>query len=184
MSHQSLLESDMSSKIRLITLILSLLCLLISPAFAQKASIEVDVIGVDGGPAKGAEVWIERQGQKATLVVGKTDHRGHLTARNLDAGTYKLAARVEGGIQLSQIVKTQANKAASAVFDMRKTAAVAGKPKKKYVWVQGETGSRFGGHWVEVTGDEKAPAKPRNVETLDGRALENLRSVSKPSGGM
>ena len=120
----------MSSKIRLITLIFSLLCLLLSPAFAQKASIEVDVIGVDGGPAKGAEVWIERQGQKATPVVGKTDHRGHLKARNLDAGTYKLAARVEGGIQLSQIVKTLANKAASAVFDMRKTAAVAGKTKK------------------------------------------------------
>ena len=172
----------MSSKIRLITLIFSLFYLLLSPAFGQKATIEADVIGVDGGPARGAKVRIE--GQKMTPVFAKTDSRGHLTARNLDAGTYKVTATVEGGIQLSQIVKTQANKAASAVFDMRKTAAIAGKSKKKYVWVQGETGSRFGGHWVETTGDEKPPASPRNVEMLNGRALENLRSVSKPSGGM
>ena len=175
----------MFSKIRLITLIFSLLCLLLSPAFGQKAAIEADVIGVDGGPAKGAEVRIERQGQKTTPVVAKTDRRGHLTARNLDVGTYKLTATVEGGIQSSQIVKTQANKATSAVFDMRKTAAVAGKPKKRYVWVQGETGSRFGGHWVEATGDEEVPAKARNTETLNGRALENLqRSAPRPTGGM
>ena len=173
----------MSSKIRLITLIFSALFLLLSPAFGQKAAIEADVIGVDGQPAKAAEVRIE--GQKMTPVFAKTDSRGHLTARNLDAGTYKLTATVEGGIQLSQIVKTQANKTAIAVMDMRKTPAIAEKSKKRYVWVQGETGSRLGGHWVEADSDDTASAKGKNTETLNGRDLEKLqRSVSKPGSGM
>jgi hypothetical protein len=175
----------MTSKMRLITLTFSVLCLLLSPALGQKAAIEADVIGVDGRPAKGAEVRIDRQGQKMTPVFGKTDGRGHLSARNLDAGSYKITAKVEGGIQLSQIVKTQANKASSAVFDMRKTAAIAEKPNKRYVWVQGETGSRLGGHWVEVNSNEKAPGTARNTEAMSSHALENLqRSVQRPSGGM
>jgi hypothetical protein len=173
----------MSSKIRLIALIFSLFYLLLSPAFGQKATIEADVIGVDGGRAKGANVRIE--GQKMTPVFAKTDSRGHLTARNLDAGTYKLTATVEGGIQLSQIVKTQANKTAIAVMDMRKTPAIAEKSKKRYVWVQGETGSRLGGHWVEAKSDETASVKRRNTDTLSGRDLDKLqRSVLKSGSGM
>jgi len=156
-----------------------------SRAATVQAAIEAEVTGVDGRPSKAAEVRIERQDKKSAPIVMKTDKRGHLVATNLPAGVYTLTATVEGGIQSSQIVKTQANKPLRVAFDMRNTPAVTSKPKKRYVWVQAETGTRIGGHWVEADENVSAAGGPsaRNIETLSGRALEHAQYGSGTAGG-
>ena len=175
---------NMFSNLRLITVV-SCSFFLLGSAFGQRAAIEVEVKGVDGRPSKAAEVRIERQDKKTRPLIATTDQRGRLTANELENGTYKLTAVVEGGIQSSQIVKTQANKPLRVAFDMRNTPAVTSKPKKRYVWVQAETGTRIGGHWVEADENVSAAGGPsaRNIETLSGRALEHAQYGSGTAGG-
>jgi hypothetical protein len=175
----------MSLNLRPIAVIFCSFFLLSGSAFAQKATIEADVKGVDGRPARGAEVRIERQDNKTAPVIAKTDGRGRSTATNLEAGTYKLTATVEGGVQSWLIVKTQAKKPILVEFDMRKTAAVANKGKKKYVWVAAETGTNVGGRWVEVV-DQPETTGPsgRNIETLNGNLLNHPQyRTGMPGGG-
>ncbi len=163
----------MLSKTRLITF--TSIFLFLASAFAQNAAIEADVKGVDGRPSRAAEVRIERQDKKSVPVVAKTNWRGHVTVTDLEVGTYKLTATVEGGIRSSQIVKTQANKTHVA-FDMSKTAAVTGKEKKKFVWVGSQTGTNLGGHWVEVNeANRRGKASGQNVETLNGDSMDNIQ---------
>jgi hypothetical protein len=179
----------MSSNPRFIAVIFCTWFLLIGAAFGQKASIEADIKGVDGRPAKNAEVRIERRDQKTQPVIMKTDGRGHLAATKLDAGTYNVTATVEGGVQSSQVVKTQANKPSIVTFDMRKNAAVTGKTPKRYVWVPSETGSQLGGHWVEVGRDgKKTGPGAQNMDTMNGSSLDNINrgsfgSQPKAGGG-
>ena len=158
--------------------------LLLGSAFGQKSVIEADVRGVDGAPAKGAEVRIERQDKKAAPVIAKTDKQGRVLASDLEIGSYKVTATVEGGVQSSQIVKTQANKHLLIPFDMRKTVAVAGKARKRSVWVPSQTGTRLGGHWEEVGADVPAKSGPSGgpTDTMNGEALSRLGNRA-PGGG-
>lgn len=157
--------------------------LLLGSAFGQKAVIEADVRGVDGAPAKGAEVRIERQDKKTAPVIAKTDKQGRLVANDLEIGSYKVTATVVGGVQSSQMVKTRSNKPTLIPFDMRKTAAVAGKGKKRSVWVPSQTGTRLGGHWEEVGTDVPAKASPYGgaVDTMNGNAFS--RQGGRPATG-
>jgi hypothetical protein len=169
----------MSFNSRLVTVIFCSSFFVLTAAFGQKAAIEADVKGVDGRPSKGAEVRIERVDKKTQPVIAKTDGRGHLAANNLEAGTYKLTATVEGGVQSTLMVKTQANKPLLVTFDMRKTAAVTGKKAKRYVWVASETGTRLGGHWVEVGQDgQRTDPSTRNLDMMNGNAMNNLQRQS------
>jgi hypothetical protein len=147
-------------------------------AFAGKTSIEADVKGVDGRPSKGAEVRFERQDKKAAPMILKADARGHLVANNLDAGVYKVTATVEGGVTSTETVKVGANKSLVA-FNMSKTAAMSGKTKKRYTWIPAETGTRFGGRWVE-SGDEVGAekSKDRNLDRINGSQLDNIQRQS------
>jgi len=156
---------------------------LLGSAFGQQAAIETEVTGVDGRPSKAAEVRIERQDKKAAPVIAKTDKHGRSTA-TVEMGTYKLTATVEGGIHSSTIVKTQPNKPILVAFDMRNTPAMASKSKKRYVWVQAETGTRIGGHWVEADGDTQSTANGQPVDRMDGSALDNpqMRMAAPPPG--
>src|SRR5664279_3387087 len=95
---------------RLVAVVFCSTFFLLANAFGQKTAIQADVKGVDGRPAKAAQIRIERQDKKTASVMVKTDSRGHLATTNLEAGTYKLTAIVAGGIQTSQIVKTQVQK--------------------------------------------------------------------------
>jgi hypothetical protein len=161
--------------------------LLLGVAFGQNAGLQADVKGVDGRPSKSAEVRIERQDKKMPPVIVKTDRRGHLVATNLEAGTYKLTATVEGGIKSSQIVKTQANKPVLVAFDMTKNPAVTSKAPKKRVWVPAQTGSNIGGHWVDVD-DQKGDSNRQNVDTINGNSLDNatrqsLGQIPRAAGG-
>ena len=169
------------STIRLAAVIFSSSLLLLDSALGQKTVIEAEVRGVDGAPAKRAEVRIERQDKKAAPVIAKTDKQGRVVVNDLEIGSYKVTAIVEGGVQASQIVKTQANKPLLIPFDMRKAVAVTTKDKRRPVWVSSQTGTRLGGHW------EDAPVngpKVGNVDTMDGNAFsrQNIRSATGPSG--
>ena len=172
----------MSQK-RLAAVIFSSSFLLLSSAFGQKAVIEADVRGVDGGPAKGAEVRIERQDKKAAPVIAKTDKQGRVVANDLEIGSYKVTATVEGGVQSSQIVKTRSNKPTLIPLDMRKTVAVASKGKKRSVWVPSQTGTRLGGHWEEVGADVPAKTGPYGgpVDTMNGDAFSR-QGARAPTG--
>ena len=157
-----------------------------SRAATVQAAIEAEVTGVDGRPSKAAEVRIERQDKKSAPIVMKTDKRGHLVATNLPAGVYTLTATVEGGIQSSQVIKTQANKSLLVAFDMRKTPAMASKTKQRYIWVQAQTGSRIGGYWVKADDNntQTARANGQNVDTMDGRAFDDSHiRMSAPQPG-
>lgn len=169
----------MSLNTRLVTIVFCSWFVLLGAAFGQKASIEADVKGVDGRPSKNAEIRIERRDKTTQPVIVKTDGRGHLTATSLEAGTYKVTAIVEGGVQSSQVLKTQTNKAFRVTFDLGKTAAMTGKAKRRYVWVHPQTGTRFGGHWEEA-GEASGTADPseRNIDKLNGNSMDNIQRQS------
>jgi hypothetical protein len=179
----------MSPKTLCITLTFASTFLLLNSAFAQKATLQAEVTGVDGRPSRAAQIQIERQDKKMAPLIVAADKRGHLAATSLDAGTYKVTATVEGGIKSSQTVKVRASKPSVVAFNMSKTSAVTGKGKKKYVWVPSETGTHLGGRWVEV--DEASTADSptaRNVDTLSGNSLERAQRLStgqapKAAGG-
>jgi hypothetical protein len=147
---------------------------------AQKTPIEADVKGVDGRPAKAAEVRIERQDKKMLPVIGRTDSHGHLAPINLDAGTYKLTATVQGGIQASQIVKTQGNKPLRVAFEMNKTAVVANKKTKNIAWGTPPTGTRIGRRYKDDDG-----SSADNVGNINGNALDTAtrQTTSVPGRG-
>jgi hypothetical protein len=170
----------MSSNSRLLTVIFCTAFFPLGAAFGQPAAIEADVKGVDGRPAKSAEVRIERQDKKMAPMMVKTNWRGHLSATNLEVGTYKLTATVAGGVQSSQVVKTQAQKPSLVTFDLEKTPAVASKGKKKMVYVPAQTGTRVGGGWVQVNDDGTPASTPngQNVDTFSGNALQRVQSLA------
>jgi hypothetical protein len=166
-------------KLRLGVVVLCSFFLLLGVAFGQKASIEADVKGADGRPPKTAEVRIEQMNKKGAPMIAKTDRRGHLAVTNLEVGTYKLTAVIDGRLQSPQIVKTQANKPSVVTFDLRKTAAAA-DTKKKYYWVPSQTGSNFGGHWVEVgQSDQAAAPGAQSVDSVNANAMDNMQRQSR-----
>lgn len=175
----------MSSNSRLVAAIFCSTFFLLSAAFGQKTAIQADVKGVDGRPAKTAEVRIERQDKKTAPMLVKTDWRGRMAVANLEVGTYKLTAIVAGGIQSSQIVKTQAQKPSLVTFDLTKAPVTAGKGKTRMVYVPAPTGTRIGGGWVQVNDDGQPTTTPngQNVDTMSGDSLQRLNThISNPSG--
>ena len=174
----------MSSNSRLVAVIFCSTFFLLGNAFGQKAAIQADVKGVDGRPAKAAEVRIERQDKKTAPMLVKTDWRGRMAVANLEVGTYKLTAIVAGGVQSSQIVKAQVHKPLLVTFDLSKTPATVGKSKKRMVYMPAPTGTRIGGGWVEVNDDGQATTTPngQNVDTMSGDSLQRLNThISNPS---
>lgn len=177
----------MLSRLRLVTVIFCTTFFLLGAAFGQKAAIEANVTGVDGRPARTAEVRIERQDKKMAPVIVKTNWRGHLSATNLEVGTYKLTATVAGGVQSSQVVKTRAQPQPLLVtFDLQKVPAMKSKGKKRMVYMPAQTGSRVGGGWVEVSDDgSPASSNGQNVDTMSGSSLQRLdnHAFSPPATG-
>lgn len=168
----------MHLKKRLSAIAFSFLFLFLGSAFAQKVAIETDVKGVSGSPSKGAEVLIERQDKKVAPLIGKTDRRGRLQVTDLDPGTYKLTVTVEGGIRSSEIVKTETSKT-RVIFDMRKNPAITSKVKKRYVWVEPETGTALGGHWVEVNeGSGASKSSGQNVDVMNANSMNNIQRMT------
>lgn len=157
----------MSPRISRFTITLCFLLSISALAFGQKPSLEADLKGADGHPPKSAQVRVESVDKKSKAVVVKADASGHASVGKLDAGSYRVTAIVEGKVQSSQNVKVEANKPAVVSFktpaaSTTTVAANGAKTKivgqKRYVWVPGQTGSRFGGYWKEA-GTVNKPAE-------------------------
>jgi hypothetical protein len=165
-----------------------------SLAFSQNASIEANLKGADGHPPKNAQVRIESLGQQTKPVVVKPDTSGHVTVAKLEAGSYRVTAIIDGKVQSSQNVKVEANKPAVVAFKIpnaSNTTVPSGAKTKvvghmRYVWVPGQTGSRFGGYWKEAGTVDRVQDANGNLVTGDGQAMENAqrqgRSGAAPGG--
>jgi hypothetical protein len=83
------------------------------------------------------------------------------------------------------MVKASANKSLQVSFDMRNTSAMTSKTKKKYVWVQAQTGTRIGGYWAEAGDDSQlTKSNGQNVDTMNGRAFDDSHiRMSAPAPG-
>jgi len=152
-------------------------------AFGQQASIEANLKGADGQPAKNAQVQIDSLDKKAKAIVVKTDASGHAAVTKLEAGSYRVSAIVGGKVQSSQKVKAEASKPAVVAFKVPNasgTAVSSGAKTKvvghvRYVWVPGQTGSRFGGYWKEAGTADLVQDANGNLVTGDGQAMENAQ---------
>jgi hypothetical protein len=164
---------------RPLTISISALLFSAACAFADPATLQTTVKGPDGRAAKGADLRIERQDKKATPVVAKTDANGRYDANGLDAGTYRLTAKLASGAQSVQVVKVQSGKPLAVTFDMKTPTAAPAGPKKVARWVPSSTGSHMGGHYE---GEEaRGPKGP--VENVSASAVQRpLTQSSVPRG--
>ena len=76
-------------------LVVAPLFLFAGVGFAQTSNIQGDVMGLDGKPAVGAVIKIDRTDIKAAYNV-KTDKKGHFLYANLPTGMYNITVLIEG----------------------------------------------------------------------------------------
>lgn len=152
---------------------------LASAAFAQ-GNIQGDVKGVDGRPARGAEVQITSTAKRGQTTVVRTDGRGRFTTGNLPAGTYNVMAKAEGGVTSPMQAIRVTTQPVMVNFDMRESnarkTATGHKKKKKMVWVPDTTGSHLGGRFVEVDEDATDAPNAQNVERASVKSLERVQN--------
>lgn len=92
-------------------------------SWAQFTAIAGDVKGPDGQKLKGAEILIEREGQKGTYKGAKTDKNGHYIYNGLPIGSYSVSVFVDGQ-KRDQIthVTTKLGDPAEVNFDLKQSA--------------------------------------------------------------
>jgi len=95
-------------------------------SWAQFTAIAGDVKGLDGQKLRGAEILIEREGQKGTYKGAKTDKNGHFIYNGLPIGTYTVSV-MEGGQLRDQIqhVATKLGDPTDVNFDLKQAAEKA-----------------------------------------------------------
>ena len=95
-------------------------------SFAQFTAIAGDVKGPDGQKLKGAEILIEREGQKGTYKGAKTDKNGHYIYNGLPIGRYTVSISVDGQKrdQTSGVV-TKLGDPTEVDFDLKQAAEKA-----------------------------------------------------------
>jgi tetratricopeptide (TPR) repeat protein len=100
-------------------------CFLLSTgaSWAQFTAIAGDVKGPDGQKLKGAEILIEREGQKGTYKGAKTDKNGHYIYNGLPIGKYTVSVMVDGQKrdQMSGVT-TKLGDPTELNFDLKKAA--------------------------------------------------------------
>lgn len=144
---------------KLASLLTALICISAS-AWAASSVVQGEVKGPDGKALSGADVRLQRKGDK-TAKVTKTDPRGRYAFKDLQLGSYDLTASANGmAATAAQNVGTSDRGAVSVNFNLKNqtgTAAAAAPKKKakKMVWMEPEMGSHLGGRWVEAN-DEGA----------------------------
>ena len=91
-------------------------------AWAQISAIEGEVKGVDGSPAQGVQIVIEREDMKGTYKGAKTDKKGHYIYNGLPLGRYTVSIFVDGQKRdMVEHVKTQLGDPVPINFDLKKT---------------------------------------------------------------
>ncbi len=92
-------------------------------SWAQFTAINGDVKGLDGQKLKGAEILIEREGQKGTYKGAKTDKNGHYIYNGLPIGTYTVSVKVDGQTaDQIQHVTTKLGDPTEVNFDLKQSA--------------------------------------------------------------
>jgi tetratricopeptide (TPR) repeat protein len=92
-------------------------------SWAQFTAIAGDVKGADGQQLKGAEILIEREGQKGTYKGAKTDKHGHYIYNGLPIGSYTVSVFVNGqkADQMTN-VRTKLGDPTEVNFDLKQAA--------------------------------------------------------------
>jgi tetratricopeptide (TPR) repeat protein len=91
-------------------------------AWAQTTAIAGDVKGVDGKPAVGVQIKIDRTDMKGAYKV-KTDKKGHYYYGGLGMGTYTVTVEVNGkDVDQVKGVRTTTAKDAEISFDLKAAA--------------------------------------------------------------
>ena len=137
---------------------------------SASASVQVDVKGLDGKAVNGAEVRIETA--KAGALSVKTDQKGRYVFKNLPVGLYRVTVLVNKVPTSLDNVRARPQGPVRVEFNLK--AIAAGKKPRQWAWVT-QTGSHFGGSWVDV--DEKG----RIAAGLDGRGID--ASLKTEPGG-
>jgi hypothetical protein len=170
-----------------------------SLGFAETASIQATVTGPDGRTPKQAEVRVEALNKKSKAIMVRADRTGAVQVQNIEAGSYRVSAIVDGKVQSSQNVKVQANKPAVLTFKIPNTAKTSSPAtsstaktkivgQKRYVWVPAQIGSRFGGYWKEAgTVNKPVETGAQNVDVGGEGAAEAMqragRAAPPPAAG-
>jgi hypothetical protein len=127
----------------------------------QSAGVQVDVKGLDGKALNGAEVRID--GGTGVALSAKTDQKGRYVFKNLAAGLYRVTVLVNKVPTSLNNVRARSQGPVRVEFNLK--AIAAGKKTRQWAWVR-ETGSHFGGGWVDVD------ANGRIAAGLDGRGID------------
>jgi carboxypeptidase family protein len=157
-------------------------------AWADTAAIEGSVKDANGKSLKGADIRIEASGGSSWFKLTKTDANGHYAYTGLTANTYRVNLVVNGVVKASiNNVKLKSGNSTNLNFDLQKNpgssqTVATGKKKTHHVYVPGETGSNFGGRWVEVEDGDQTTTSSR-VTRAGGSALGSLQGGSGHSGG-
>ncbi|MDB6147795.1 MAG: hypothetical protein JWO45_1459 [Spartobacteria bacterium] len=136
---------------------------------AHAGSIEGTVKGSDRKAIKGVKIRIERRDAKGPVIAAKSDTKGRYAVNNLATGAYELTllvdktpiavgrmwTRLEGGVRVD--------------FEIN---AKGRAQIRRYVWLAAETGSHFGGRWVEIDGRGKPEPGVNPVDRASGAELQ------------
>jgi len=95
-------------------------------SWAQFTAIAGDIKGQDGQKLKGAEILIEREGQKGTYKGAKTDKNGHYIYNGLPIGKYTVSVFVSGQkVDQTTGVVTKLGDPTEVDFDLKQSAEKA-----------------------------------------------------------
>jgi len=144
--------------------------LFISLVNAHAGSIEGTVKGSDRKAIIGAEIRVERRDAKAPVIAAKTTTNGRYAVNKLAAGAYQVILLVGKAPIAGCVMWTRPDGGVRIDFEISTTGQVQ---IRRYVWWAAETGSHFGGRWVEL--DERGNAEPgvNPVARTSGAELRN-----------
>ena len=171
---------------------LSIITLLVSAAAAWAstpvgpARIQGMVTDSNKNPVAGAEVHIQAKDGSGLQKIVRTDANGQFGVSNLPVTDYEVVLFVNGQIKATlNNQKVLPNKPTQ--MDFKLTGKYAANVQKKHthmVYMETETGSNLGGHWVEV--DDRtgaAPAKSGDVQRLSGDSIRTIQGGgTNPNG--
>jgi hypothetical protein len=151
----------------------------VTSVLAQKSAIEGTAASANGQPVGNAQVQIQQENPKGSVVTTRTDAKGHFMAGGLPVASYNVAVLVGGKVLSSSAhVKTQANQAVHVQLGGKLAASTE---KKRWVYVHPPTGSHMGGYQQE--GAQSQDPRYQNVDQMSADQAQRLSRRVSPGGG-
>lgn len=136
-----------------------------SASWAQFTAIDGDVKGPDGQKLKGAEILIEREGQKGTYKGAKTDKNGHYIYNGLPIGAYTVSVFVNGEKRdQMQHVTTKLGDPIDVNFDLKQSA---------------ERAAAQGGGGIPAEDQQNRGLSKEQQAALEKQSKENAAIIAK-----